>query len=170
MKKGFTLIELLVVVLIIGILSAVALPQYTKAVEKSRLSEAKIIIRSLIHAEEAYGLATGEVSCDLEALDISLSGEYLDRGGCLGKKDAVQTKNFVYFFDEASCNSSNPSNNGACSLICAEREGKDYQICGGGSSYDSTEIAAGAFWCNGEEDVCKEAGAVKGSDNFYYFN
>ncbi len=61
-KKAFTLIELLVVVLIIGILAAVALPQYQKAVKKSRMTEYMTYITNYYKALDSWLLQNGTPS------------------------------------------------------------------------------------------------------------
>ncbi|MCI7536079.1 MAG: prepilin-type N-terminal cleavage/methylation domain-containing protein [Elusimicrobiaceae bacterium] len=71
---GFTLIELLVVVLIIGILAAMALPQYFKAVERSRMAEAVTLMDSVVKAQRRKFMQTNRYAESFEGLDVSPKG------------------------------------------------------------------------------------------------
>ncbi len=106
-RKGFTLIELLVVVLIIGILSAIALPQYTQAVEKSRAAEALSNIGSFKRAVDIWKMGnpgkhrrfTGDGS-GVGELDIGIPDDWTNDSyyAC--------SKNFCYYIDSQSVKAS----------------------------------------------------------------
>ncbi|WP_424245542.1 prepilin-type N-terminal cleavage/methylation domain-containing protein [Elusimicrobium posterum] len=95
---GFTLIELLVVVLIIGILAAIALPQYTKAVEKSRVAEAELFNRNAISGMEIAAMTNDLQAIDwgksvADTLDITLPGTWVDGD------TQLKTKYFQYYIE-----------------------------------------------------------------------
>lgn len=71
-QHAFTLIELLVVVLIIGILAAIALPQYQKSVWKARAAQLYTAVKSTATAQEIYFLANGKYASNFDDLDITL--------------------------------------------------------------------------------------------------
>lgn len=72
-NSGFTLIELLVVVLIVGILTAIALSMYNRAVVKSRFSAIIPAARSIANAQELYFMNNGSYAQDESELDITLN-------------------------------------------------------------------------------------------------
>lgn len=72
MKKGFTLIEMLIVVLIIGILAAIALPQYQVARDKAKFATIKDAARVLKEANERYYLMYQKYTGEIDDLDVSL--------------------------------------------------------------------------------------------------
>ena len=144
MHKAFTLIELLVVVLIIGILSAIALPQYQRAVEKSRVAEAQIILRNMADAQRV---------CLLEHAEGCLGISFWDKAvfqpptavtnDCLDTAPCFKTKNWEYWSDDYLY---------AGRLKNGEMVGSLW--LGSGVHYPEQELQ-----CNdGDEDYCAQIG------------
>ena len=72
LKKGFTLIEMLVVVLIIGILAAIALPQYRKAVERANAAEALPLLKAFCLSQQEYYVLHNTYARKFSDLDVSI--------------------------------------------------------------------------------------------------
>ena len=169
MKKAFTLIELLVVVLIIGILSAIALPQYTAAVEKSRMTEAITALRAIYQAAVVWELEKGKPTDEssgydwleyLETFGIPAEVNTFDDGACVGAAGCAGSNLFYYtdletkyplaypYCDEGVCGSYD-----TCKVDCKgnydEREDYYLQL-----NLDSSSSAYGTITCEGT--FCKK--------------
>lgn len=100
MKKGFTLIELLAVVLVLGILTSIALPQYQRSIERARAAEAPSILRSLFDSRERVAVERGyhsynamPVKFGFTKLDIAIKGQLSNGTASTG---TLVTKDFEY--------------------------------------------------------------------------
>ncbi len=71
-EGGFTLIELLVVIIIIGILSAIALPSFLNQANKAKQSEAKQNVGSMNRAQQAYYLENSEFGSTVQLLGLGI--------------------------------------------------------------------------------------------------
>ncbi len=74
MKKGFTLLELLVVILMIGILAAIAVPQYSRSVRRAEMVEGLAHGKTIYDAALRYKSVNGEAPTDFNQLDIGFAG------------------------------------------------------------------------------------------------
>ena len=131
-NKGFTLIELLVVVLIIGILAAVAVPQYQKAVEKARLTEA---LTNLKHAQDQIALLNLEEMFPFDGEKGYNPGEHAPdyfefTGGEWDIHDdeysGYQTKNWYYETQDSAQISAIRENGGYSLVVYTPNSGDDW--------------------------------------------
>jgi type IV pilus assembly protein PilA len=71
-NEGFTLIELLVVIIIIGILSAIALPSFLSQAAKAKQTEAKTFVGAVNRGQQAFRMENTSFTTDIAALQINL--------------------------------------------------------------------------------------------------
>ena len=145
-NRAFTLIELLVVVLIIGILAAIALPQYKKAVVKTKYNNLKNLTNAIYRAEQNYYLANNKYADTFDKLDITIGNGTasqsvnkcrIERALVYCSWEKINMSYLINFERKKACIVYNNDQLGH--EICKEETGKKYQDrVGGGYYYPDT--------------------------------
>ena len=172
-RRGFTLLELLVVVLIIGVLTAVALPQYTKAVEKTRIMSGFPVGQAIVQAMDEYYLANGKFSGNWAAMAIQLPAGVTDANGqALTSLPTSMNERVYYGVGTAAKRSYRLQSNGKLQYKYYANPEVNIYFYSNYATSDNKPLR-GKVTCtygsNQEEQQCRRLGAVKLQDGTYVF-
>ena len=157
-SAGFTLIELLVVVLIIGILAAVAVPQYQLAVDKSKFASNMPLLDATRTAQEAYYLANGQYATEFDQLDMQIPKSFAIKlpesmgGNCWKNGTSVICTNQCYSYlapwgTQAAIYFRTYAHSSSNTKLCANANERRACIMGKGEQ-DSSQVARWRRLCN----------------------
>ncbi len=148
-KTGFTLIELLVVVIIIGVLTAIALPQYRRSMDRSKGAEAMQMLPALFEARERWGIeheckwVSGAFSCEDGSTFTPKKLDIQAKGSISGNK--IITSNFEYNLID-----SKPSGSAQACVSAKPLWGANRGLKNGAVIW----YRGDKFSCNGSTDGC----------------
>ena len=110
-KLGFTLIELLAVVLIIGLLTSIALPQYRRSIARAEATEAMKNLKTIFDSAKRYKAATSTAPTKLQGLDVSFFDATSDTASTfsIGKFDYTFANDSI-----RACRANQPANKTYC--------------------------------------------------------
>jgi type IV pilus assembly protein PilA len=153
-EQGFTLVELMVVVAIIGILSAVAIPNFQKYQAKSKTSEAKLQLTSAYTAQEAFYADYGMYSNCLAYMGYDPSNEAAQRYYAVGINVTAAVDATPY----ADATSAGLTGSGDCAQAMASADGDTFFVAGkgvGGVLINTAALVGTAFGTG--NTTCTEA-------------